>query len=448
MEVDVAILGAGPAGSALAALLSCNPLTKSLRIALVDTCHPAAVPSELPPHSDPRVSALSPASIELLRTVGAWRALAPAAAPVCDVQVWGSGGSGHVRCSAASVGSSVVACVLETQLLVAALQRRLRAAAAAGGGNGLRLLLPAAPAGAELPPYSPQAQLEGGPLTRVRLEGGGTLQARLLVGADGACGSLVRRWAQIRTLGPGPGSQAEAVELAATVATAWPLQTAFQRFLPTGPLTLLPARNGAAVQWGCPPQMAHHLAGLPPHELASAINDALRAPPHPPAAAPLTSLLGGFFEGPRSSRFVEPPAVVDVIGAPVTRRLVEQHAGGLGRYVRPRVALIGGAAHAAHPLAGLAGHNLSLADAKALAKAIATAVEAGQDIGSAALLEERHERPRRRTNGAMLAAADSLRRLLQPQAGPLSSLGSLGLDVMSALPAAKQTLMRLAMHGA
>lgn len=62
-------------------------------MALLDSQPPAALHSELPPHSDPRVSALSPASIELLRSVGAWRALAPAAAPVCDVQAraWGSG---------------------------------------------------------------------------------------------------------------------------------------------------------------------------------------------------------------------------------------------------------------------------------------------------------------------------------------------------------------------
>lgn len=332
---------------------------------------------------------------------------------------------GHVRCSAASVGASVVACVLETHLLEAALQ----------------LLLPAAPVGAELPPYDPQAQLEGGPLARLRLEGGPPLQARLLVGADGACGSLVRQWAQFRALGPRPGSQPEAVELAAAVATAGPLQTAFCRFLPTGPLALLPARNGAVVQWTCPPQMARQLAGLSPQGLATAVTNALTAPPHPPASPPLSLLLGGLLEGARSRGFVEPPAVVDLVGRPVVRPLSHMRA---GRYVRPRVALIGAAAHPGGPLAG---PNPGLADAQALAAAISRAVEEGQDIGSAALLEGRYGVPRRRANEAALAAADGLSRLLQAQAGPLSVLGSLGLDLANALPAAKQTLVRLAMHG-
>lgn len=56
------------------------------------------------------------------------------------------------------------------------------------------------------------------------------------------------------------------------------------------------------------------------------------------------------------------------------------------RYVRPRLALIGDAAHAVHPLAGQ-GVNLGLGDANRLALAIASAVEAGQDFGDLAFLE-------------------------------------------------------------
>lgn len=125
--------------------------------------------------------------------------------------------------------------------------------------------------------------------------------------------------------------------------------------------------------------------------------------------------------------------------------------------MRPRVALIGSAAHATP-----AGLSLGLMDAKALAAAVSRAggtrlclrphqrvhagkpwptgmpalhlsllrciaqtrsmpcprcaVEQGHDIGSAALLEERYGRPRRRSNEVALAASESLSRLLQPQA--------------------------------
>lgn len=72
-----------------------EPLTSSLRVVLLDPRPPAAVPRELPPVPDSRVAALNPASVDLLRSVGAWRTLAPAAAPFCDMQVlpgWAVGG--------------------------------------------------------------------------------------------------------------------------------------------------------------------------------------------------------------------------------------------------------------------------------------------------------------------------------------------------------------------
>lgn len=66
-----------------------NPLTKHLSVALLDKQPPVRMPAitNLPPHADIRVSTLTPASVALLRSVGAWRTLAPAAAPFCDMQV-------------------------------------------------------------------------------------------------------------------------------------------------------------------------------------------------------------------------------------------------------------------------------------------------------------------------------------------------------------------------
>lgn len=70
-----------------ALLAAANPLTSSLSVVLLDPHPPAALPRELPPIPSSHVAALNPASVALLRSVGAWRALAPAAAPFCDMQV-------------------------------------------------------------------------------------------------------------------------------------------------------------------------------------------------------------------------------------------------------------------------------------------------------------------------------------------------------------------------
>ena len=148
---------------------------------------------------------------------------------------------------------------------------------------------------AGLPP-----QLSGGPLVRLELQGGASLQTRLLVGADGH-DSAVRQWAQargrcaggcrtpapvvcthmdrppaaccslahqpcthptrtrvqIRTLPRRSGAGRRAM-LAAIVSTAWTTSGAFQRFLPTGPLALLPAPGGghSVLLWSCPAEVS------------------------------------------------------------------------------------------------------------------------------------------------------------------------------------------------
>ncbi|PRW60660.1 mitochondrial succinate-fumarate transporter 1 isoform A [Chlorella sorokiniana] len=432
--VDVAIVGGGMTGAALAACLAANPLTKHLSVALLDKQPPVRMPAitDLPPHADLRVSTLTPASVALLRSVGAWRTLAPAAAPFCDMQVWDSGGEGFVRYDAASV--DVMGYVVENRLTVAALHQRL------SSSSSVQMMMPASIASAHLPPYTPVAQLDGGPLVQLQLEGGVSLQARLLVGADGRS-SRVRQWAQIRTVGRDYGQRG----VVATLATSWPNQTAFQRFLPTGPVALLPVRGGfSSLVWSCPPEMAARLEALPRHELAAAVTEALTGPPHYPPKPPLGSLLSGILAPARGTRFVEPPQVVDVVGDdPKSFPLTLAHA---GRYVRPRVALIGDAAHGIHPLAGQ-GVNLGFGDVRALAAAIANAVETGQDIGSPAMLEREYEAPQKRVNSAMIAAMDGLKDIFQPQSGPVAGLRSLGLDLINSSPVAKRAILRIAMHG-
>ena len=276
VEADVAVVGGGLVGAAVARALQALPLTAGLRVAVVDpAAAPLPPPGEAAPAApevpDARVSTLTPASEGFLRRLGAWEAVAPGAAAFGAMQVWDTPGRGVVRYEARAVGAAALGHVAENARVQAALLAALRAGPEVELVRGaVRTLAypgqePAA-AAAEAP--APHRAVLG-------LEDGTEVRAKLVVGADGAR-SEVRRLAGIRSAGWGYGQRA----VVATVATA-PADrahgTAWQRFLPTGPLALLPVRDGFSnVVWSTTPAEARRLEGAGPRGFAEAVNAALR----------------------------------------------------------------------------------------------------------------------------------------------------------------------------
>jgi ubiquinone biosynthesis monooxygenase Coq6 len=416
--VDVAINGGGIVGLALAALLRAGPLTAHLDVVVLDRAFPPAAGGPRPAPAPPPGPARPPASADALRAAGAWAALAPpAAATFHAMQVWSTSPRGSVRYDAHEISRAEMGWVAENSAIAGALARALRAG---GAGAALRA---GGVASAALPPAG--GADGAGALAELELEGGGRLRARLLVGADGAA-SRVRALADIRALGREYGQRA----VVATVALeGGPTATAWQRFLPTGPVALLPVRGGYAnAVWSTTPAEAAALEGAGAAEFVRALNAALHA-----GAAPA------------SARWSPPPRVKERVGPPP--RSFPLAARAAGRYVRPRLALVGDAAHTVHPLAGQ-GVNLGLADAAALAAQVAASVAAGRDLGCPLGLEEGYERPRRRANAAMAAALDGLARAFGGGGGAAgAALRDAGLAAIDATPAARQAIMRYAMFG-
>jgi ubiquinone biosynthesis monooxygenase Coq6 len=223
-------------------------------------------------------------------------------------QVWEFAGPGFISWQSSDVGLPYMGCVVENRLLQAALLRAALAAATSsssssssgsgGGGGCLDLLCPASVKGLRLPgsnagssssssaqPLLPNLAAassssgggggSGSSLAEVELADGSTLHCRLLVAADGAR-SRVRDLAGFRTVGWSYNQRG----LVATVATAEPSDTAWQRFLPTGPLALLPIRDGYSnVVWTVSPEMAKKLESSSSAEFADAVNAALQQNP-------------------------------------------------------------------------------------------------------------------------------------------------------------------------
>ncbi len=238
----------------------------------------------------------------------------------------------------------------------------------------------------------------------------GVLRAELAVGADGAH-SAARRMLEMPAAHHDYGQRA----IVATVQTTQPHRhTAWQRFLSTGPLALLPLPgNAVSIVWSAAEGRAAELLALAPQEFNAELTVA--------SAGVLGEL-----------RLISERAAFPL------RRLAA------GLYVRPRVALVGDAAHVIHPLAGQ-GVNQGLEDAAALAAAL-VARPPRESVGALAALL-RYQRERRAGNALVGGLVDGLDRLFTRPPGFASWMAREGMALVARSPLARRVLVRQAAAG-
>ena len=387
-DYDILIVGGGMVGASLACALAGHGLS----IAVVEAqIPPATWPRD---STDLRVSALTRATQRIFGALGAWdRMVGQRVSPFRDMHVWDAAGSGAIHFDSAEIGEDTLGYIVENRVIQATLWESMTAC------EDVEVIAPAAPAALTL-------DQDG---ARLRLEDGRELAALLVVGADGADSRL-------RALAGLDARQWDYHQKAvvATVRTEQShRETAWQRFLPTGPLAFLPLSDGAcSIVWSTTPEHADALLARD--------EDAFRAE----LAQAFEHRLGRIESaGPRAA------FALRMLYAP--------------RYVQPRVALVGDAAHAIHPLAGQ-GVNLGLLDAAALAEVVLHAHAADRDIGGMATLR-RYERWRKGDNLATMAAMDGFKRLFGSRLAPLRWARNVGLTLTDDLGPLKHLIMRRAM---
>lgn len=373
---DVMIAGGGVVGLACAACLTMRPARQALRVAVIEAREPSPVTADEPYAL--RVSAINPASQALLTAVGAWDRDALRASPFETIEVWDATSPGRIRFDAAWAQRPELGHIVENHRIADALLRCLQA------NDAVDWLCPARIDGVD-------DGADGA--VDVTLDDGRRLQARILVGADGGR-SKVGELAGIARREHDYGRTA----VVATVRSeAHHDCTAYQRFLPDGPVALLPLSSGeSSVVWSTTPERAERLVSQSPQAFGDAVGLAL------------DGRLGQ----------------IELAGDRARFDLRFSHA---RAYVAGQTALIGDAAHTVHPLAGL-GINLGLMDAGVLAEELLTA-HGRRGLGDTRSLAA-YARRRRPDNAVMLAGLNGLHRLFGSQLPPVRLARALGLALV------------------
>ena len=392
----ILIIGGGMVGACVAALAASNRHFSELRIAVLEAKPPTSPPPDAVDDIDLRVSAISRASERILSEIGAWQ-LIPRQ-HVCaydDMSVWDAAGKprgpGSIHFSAGESGEPNLGYIVENRRVLWSIYDcaafRNRVTLLRGELSGLAF--------------------EDDRATAI-LSDGRRIDAALIVGSDGS-GSLSRKLAGIQTGGWDYDQRAFVTH----VRTERPhARTAWQRFLPEGPIAFLPLADGrSSIVWSTTPEHAERLVSEAPEQVAKELSLAL------------DGMLGKVeLAGPRGH---------------FPLRLTHAR-----DYCRERFVLVGDAAHAIHPLAGQ-GVNLGFLDSAALVEVLAEELDGGlspASVGERRVLR-RYERWRKSENAMALGLVDGLNKLFGSRADTLGWARRTGLSVLDGSMLAKRFLM-------
>lgn len=390
MNADVIVVGGGLNGPALALALA----RAGLSVTVVDA-QPARARAEVA--FDGRAYALAIASKRLLAAVGVWDRVADKVQPIREIKASdGRAGEGaapfFLHFDSAEIEEGPMGFMLEDRHLYAAFLDAM------GETAGIT----------HIPATTVTAQEVDPAGVTVTLSDGRHLRARVIAGCDGRQSGTAKR-AGIGRTGWSYGQTA----LVCAVAHDRPHDgIAQQFFMPTGPLAILPLPgNRSSIVWSETEENARTIAALDD----DAFMEVLRP------------------------RFGDYLGDIRLAGARFTYPLNLTLA---NRYIAPRVALVGDAAHGVHPIAGQ-GLNLGFRDVAALAEVLVAAHRRGEDIGAEDVLE-RYQSWRRFDSTTLALGMDAVNKLFSNDNSALRAARDLGMGLVNAVPAFRRAFIRQA----
>lgn len=385
---DIAIVGGGMVGLTLAAALK----ESDLRIAIIEGFEPKQELEELP---DVRVSALSRASEQILRNVGAWQGIeARRASPYSAMEVWEQDSFARIEFSANHLGQPNLGHIVENRVIQLALLDKVEKQ------ENVSLFMP----------LKCSTLVMGESEAWLTLSNGQALTTKLLVGADGA-NSWVREQADIPLTHWDYGHSAIVANIQTTESHE---KVARQIFTPAGPLAFLPLLDSgmSSIVWSTEPNRAKQLQSMSENE----------------------------FNKQLSTEFDMRLGKCKLVGERQTFPLKMRYA---RDFVSERIALVGDAAHTIHPLAGQ-GVNLGMLDAASLAQELISLWKAGEDIGKRNNLRS-YERWRKAEAAKVIAAMQGFKDLFEGGNPAKKLIRGIGMTLANKLPGAKDEVMKRAL---
>lgn len=444
---DVVVIGGGPAGLSILVAMKSIPALQHLRVNLIES---QPISQKLINWSslkqdqvgfENRVISLTPQSVGFLDKIGSWQNVRhDRVLPYDEMRVWDGESDSSIEFDGWSSESGVIASMIEISNLQQALYLT----------NDIKDHIIESP----VDKFSRNPD-NGWPV--IHLSNGEEIETRLLIGADGQQ-SPVRNFAEIETR----GWDYNRFGVVGTLQLEYDdfRTVAYQRFLRTGPLAILPLpEDKATMVWSTLPDRAQWLKKLEPKALAAVINAGLRLemvdidylhtidPTHTDEILQEVQwrLEERISNSTSEDQLLEdeqllPVPVEDVFeGSVAAFPLKMRHA---DSYIGDRVALVGDSAHTTHPLSGQ-GLNMGQRDVQALVTAMETATARGLDIGSPLALEP-YPREAYTQNHIILGVNDKLHKLYSTDAWPIVKLRSFGLNLVDSLPFVKKFAMKQA----
>jgi 2-octaprenyl-6-methoxyphenol hydroxylase len=394
-QFDLIIVGGGMVGASLAHALRGLPL----KIALIEA-HPS---DHDHPSYDSRAIALSHGSYKILQQIGCWAAIAETSVTAIEtIHISDRGHLGRSVLRAADEGVAALGYVAEAEVLGRALKLE--------SGDNLTLLCPATVHSLTIHPEHAELSIEHHGEMRL-------LTAKLIVAADGSPSTIGGLLGERRIT----HSYGQTAIISSIISKQPHGNSAYERFTDSGPLAMLP--NSAPAGWPDHPHGAQRWSLV-----WSARDDQVEeimALDEPQFLRTLELRLG--------RRIMPLLSASKRVAYPLRIDYLRDH-------IRHRVAFIGNAAHAIHPVAGQ-GFNLGLRDVAFLAQTIASAHAGQLDFGTLEILKQ-YSALRQPDYLKVIGTTDMLVRTFSNNLSPLVTLRNLGLATLERLPPLRHLLAR------